>query len=45
MMKEGERGRLWPGLEQEVRVRVEAMTRRSMDIIVLDVDRRVTRTW
>ena len=38
MMKEGERGRLWPGLEHEVRVRVEVMTRRSMDIIVLDVD-------
>ena len=38
MMKEGERGRLWPGLGQEVRVRVEARMGRSMDIIVLDVD-------
>ena len=38
MKKEGERGRLWPGLGQEVRVRVETMTRRSMEIIVLDVD-------
>ena len=38
MMKEGERGRLWPGLGQEVRVRVEARMGRSMDIIVLNVD-------
>ena len=38
MKKEGERGRLWPGLGQEVRVRVETMMRRSMEIIVLDVD-------
>ena len=38
MRKEGEQGRLWPGLEQEVRVRVEAMTRNSIEIIVLDVD-------
>ena len=36
MKKDGERGRLWPGLGQEVRV--ESMTRRSMEIIVLDVD-------
>jgi hypothetical protein len=38
MKKDGERGRLWPGLGQEVRVRVEAMTRRPMEITVLDVD-------
>ena len=40
MKKEGEHGRLWPGLEQEVRVRVmaETMTKRSIEIIVLDVD-------
>ena len=38
MKKEGEQGRLWPGLEQEVRVRAEAMTKRSIEIIVLDVD-------
>ena len=38
MMKEGERGRLQPGLEQEMRVRLETMMRRSMEIIVLDVD-------
>ena len=38
MKKEGEQGRLWPGLEHEVRVRAEAMTKRSIDITVLDVD-------
>ena len=38
MGKEGEQGRLWPGLGQEVRVRVETRVGRSMDIVVLDVD-------
>ena len=39
MNKEGEpEGRLWPGLEHEVRVRAEAMNKRSMEITVLDVD-------
>ena len=37
MRKEGERGRLWPGVEGEVRVRAEAMTRRSIVITVMDV--------
>ena len=38
MNKEGEQeGRLWPGLEHEVRVRAEAMNKRSMEITVLDV--------
>ena len=37
MSKEGEKGRLWPGLEQEVRVRAEAMTKRSIEITVMDV--------
>jgi hypothetical protein len=37
MRKEGERGRLWPGLEGEVRVRAEAMTKRSLVITVMDV--------
>ena len=43
MKKEGEQGRLWPGLEHEVRVRAEAMTKRSNEITVLDVD--PERTW
>ena len=38
MKKEGVQGRLWPGLVQEVRVRAEAMTKRSNMITVLDVD-------
>ena len=39
MNKEGEpEGRLWPGLEHEVRVRAEAMSKRSMEITVMDVD-------
>ena len=38
MGKDGEQGRLWPGLGQEVRVRVETRMGRSMDIVVLDVD-------
>ena len=39
MNKEGKpEGRLWPGLEHEVRVRAEAMSKRSMEITVMDVD-------
>ena len=37
MGKEGERGRLWPGLEGEVRVRAEPMTKRPLTITVMDV--------
>ena len=37
MRKEGERGRLWPGLEGEVRVKAEAMANRSIVITVMDV--------
>ena len=37
MGKEGERGRLWPGLEGEVRVRAEPMTKRPITITVMDV--------
>ena len=37
MRKVGERERLWPGLEGEVRVRAEAMTKRSLVITVMDV--------
>ena len=37
MRKDGERGRLWPGLEGEVRVRAEAMTKKSLMITVMDV--------
>ena len=32
MRKDGEQWRLWPGLEREVRVRAEAMTKRSLMI-------------
>ena len=39
MNKEGEpEGRLWPGLEHKVRVRAEAMSKRSMEITLMDVD-------
>ena len=37
MRKEGERGKLWPGLEGEVRVKAEAMANRSIVITVMDV--------
>ena len=37
LRKEGERGRLWPGLEGEVRVKAEAMANRSIVITVIDV--------